>query len=133
MLAGVPTLCCTTADVPSASIKYEGQLVVVDLAQAPHLLQTGSAGQIVDEKRKLNILIAHTEKKRFVVLNRTCTHGGGPVAYSHKRRSVQCTCWGHTEFTMSGSVMSGPAKKPLKVYEARLTGKTLEIKLEPKA
>ena len=49
MLAGAPSLCCNTEDVPVASIKYDGSALVIDLKQAPGLLAKGSAGKIVDQ------------------------------------------------------------------------------------
>ncbi len=127
VLAGVPLLCCETPDVPPASIEYAGESVTIDLRRAPGLARPGAAGRIVDRERKLNIIVTQPEKGRFVVLDRQCTHGGGQVAYNRNRRTVQCTCWGHSEFTLSGAVVAGPAKRPLRVYVTRVRAGKLEI------
>jgi Rieske Fe-S protein len=130
MLAGAPTLCCSTADVPPASISYQRDTVEIDLRAAADLARTGASARLVDDDHKLDLMVAHPEKNRFVVLDRPCSHGGGPVAYSHRRRTVQCTCWGHSEFSLEGKVLAGPAKRPLRVYKTTLRGSRLKILLE---
>ncbi len=127
VLAGVPLLCCETPDVPPASIEYADGSVTIDLRRAPGLASPGVAGKIVDRERKWNIIVTQPEKGRFVVLDRQCTHGGGQVAYNRNRRTVQCTCWGHSEFNLSGAVVGGPAKRPLRVYVTRVAAGKLEI------
>ncbi len=133
MLAGVPLLCCDTEDVPAASIRYEGPVIAIDLRQARGLLRPGSAGKIVDEARKLNLIIVHAEKNRFAALSRSCTHGSAPVALNRRHKTVQCTCWGHSEFGLDGTVLAGPAKRPLQTYEVRRAGSRLEILLKGEA
>ncbi len=130
LLAGVPLLCCDTPDIPPASIAYAPGSITIDLRQAPGLARPGLAAKIVDPQRKLNIIVTRPEKNRFVVLDRQCTHGGGQVAYNRTRRTVQCTCWGHSEFALAGAVIQGPAKRPLRVYQTRLADGKLEILYE---
>jgi menaquinol-cytochrome c reductase iron-sulfur subunit len=88
------------------------------------------AAKIVDRERKLNLIVTQPEKGRFIVLDRQCTHSGGQVAYNRGRRTVQCTCWGHSEFSLRGDVLGGPAKRPLRVYPARVRDGKLEILCE---
>jgi Rieske Fe-S protein len=133
LLPGAPSLCCNTPEVPPASVKYEGSVVIIDLKQAPDLLRTGAAGKIVDEPRKLDIIVAHTEKNRFVALDRSCTHGSAPVTYNHRHRTVQCTSLSHSEFDLSGAVLRGPARRPIRTHKVRLAGSRLEITLEEEA
>ncbi|HBY60802.1 MAG TPA: hypothetical protein DEH78_13350 [Solibacterales bacterium] len=130
LVAGAPLLCCDVDEVPLSSVSVEGSLVTVDLNRVRWLTKAGSAAKIVDPAHALNLVIAHVTKGHYVALHRKCTHGGGPVAYSHKRKSVMCTCWGHSEFDLQGRVLGGPAKRPLPVFPARLAGRRLEIRLE---
>jgi Rieske Fe-S protein len=51
------------------------------------------------------------------------------VAYKPKQHTVQCTCWGRSEFALDGRVTGGPAKKPLRTHEVTLSGETLVIHL----
>ncbi|MDX2152989.1 MAG: Rieske (2Fe-2S) protein [Bryobacteraceae bacterium] len=127
LVAGAPLLCCDVDEIPLSSVTVEGSRVAVDLDKVRWLTKTGAAGKIIDAARKLNLVLAHPVKGQYVALQRKCTHGGGPVAYNHKRQTVMCTCWGHSEFDMKGTVLGGPAKRPLLVYATKVVGKQLEI------
>ena len=131
--ASAPAACCHAPDLPQASLQFDKGVIRIDLKRAPGLLKKGASGRIVDEGRSVDLVVVHVEKKRYVALDRKCTHGGGPVTYIEKRRIVQCTCWGHSQFGLDGTVVTGPAKKKLGVHEVRVAGDTIEIRTEPKA
>jgi len=133
MLAGVPPLCCTSPEVPHESVSYEGATLILDLNKASDLRPVGSARAVVDASRKLNIIVAHTQKKRFVALDRSCTHGGAQCAYNHKRRSLQCTSLNHAEYDLNGTLLHGRTHGNLHSYQVRLAGTRLEISFEKKA
>jgi Rieske Fe-S protein len=129
-MAGVPYMCCSTPDVPDPAVRFDADGVAIDLSLAPALRKPGAAGKIIDPGRKLRVIVACLGKRQYVAMQEKCTHGGGHLAYSHKRRTVQCTCWGHSEFAIDGTVLGGPAKKPLPRYEVALAGDVLRIKAE---
>jgi len=133
MLAGVPPLCCYTPEVPPESVTYEGATLILDLNKASGLRPVGSARAVVDAPRKLNIIVAHTDKRRFVALDRSCTHGGAPCTYNHKRRSLRCTSLNHAEYDLHGTLLHGRTHGHLRTYEVQLAGTRLEISLEKKA
>lgn len=133
VLAGVPWMCCDTEDIPAAGIRYDGPIIMIDLKLAPGLRRPGSAAKIVDPSRKLNLIVVHAEKNRFAALNRSCTHGSAPVALNRRHKTVQCTCWGHSEYGLDGTVLAGPAKRPLQTYEVRRAGDRIEILLKGEA
>lgn len=129
LLAAEPPLCCDTAEVPPAAVSHgEGELRI-ELSRAPVLARVGGAVKLVDNQRKLNMIFTHPTDAGYVVLDRPCTHGNGPVAYSHKRQSVQCTCWGRSEFAMDGRVLGGPAKRPLRRYQTVVKDGVLVVTL----
>jgi Rieske Fe-S protein len=127
-MAALPP-CCTTPPVPSAAVRIEDRRILIDLDRVPELRAAGGSARIVDETRQLNLIVVHDGKRHFAALDRPCTHGNGPVAYKPKHHTVQCTCWGRSEFALDGRVLAGPAKRPLRTYATRLDGGTLEISL----
>jgi nitrite reductase/ring-hydroxylating ferredoxin subunit len=133
MLAGVPPLCCTAPEVSHESVSYQGARLILDLNKASDLRPVGSARAVVDIARKLNIIVAHIERRRFVALDRSCTHGGAQCAYNHKRRTLQCTSLNHAEYDLNGTLLHGRTHGNLRSYEVRLAGTRLEISLEKKA
>jgi Rieske Fe-S protein len=132
-MAGLPGLCCTTQELPPASFTIQGGSVIIDLKQASALLKPGAAVKVIELERKLNLIVVHPEKNRFAALERSCTHGGAQVVYNRRRRTVQCTSWGHSEFALDGAVLGGSAKRALRAYEVRRAGDQLEIILEAKS
>ncbi len=132
-LAGVPVVCCTTPDIPAESVSFRAGSLIIDLRRAPALQKPGAAVRVVDQERGINLIVVHARKKRFAALERSCTHGGAQVAYNRINDTVQCSSWGHSEFDLDGAVLGGSARKPLRAYVARMTGRTLEIVLEAKS
>ncbi len=132
-LAGAPLRCCETPDIPAAAISFQPGFITIDLRQVPGLARPATAGKIVAPERRLNIIVTHPEKNRFVVMDRKCTHSGGQVAYNRDRKTVQCTCWGHSEFALDGAVVGGPAKRPLRRYDSRVESGKLIVAWEAPA
>jgi len=141
LLAGAPCAClaktsndcCTVPDAPGDGIRIQPGLVTIDLARTPVLNHTGAAVKVVDPARKLQILVARPAKDRFVALNQKCTHGGGALTYVHKHKHLYCTCWGHAEFALDGSVLRWPNRetpRPLRVHAVERRGDLLEIRVE---
>lgn len=128
MLAGVP-LCCTTPEVAPAGFRFEGGTLILDLAQVPELRVAGTARAVIDPDRKLNLLVAHVERNRFVALDRSCTHGGAQCTYNRKRRTLQCTSLNHAEYDLAGRLLHGRTHGNLRTYPVRLAGSRLEIAL----
>jgi len=132
-LVGVAPLCCFTPEVPLDCISYEGSTLIIDLTRASLLRPVGAAGVVVDSRRSLNIIVAHTDRKRFVALDRTCTHGGAQCAYIHRSRTLQCTSLNHAEYDLDGVLLHGRTHGNLRAYRTRSRGPRLEIELEKKA
>ena len=132
-LTGLPGLCCRTPEVPPASVAHEGASIIIDLQKAPELRRTGTARALVDIGRKVNIVVVHPSRQRYVALDRSCTHGGAQVTYNHRRRTVQCTSVNHAEYDLAGTLLHGRTHGNLRAYPVRLAGSRLEIVLEPEA
>lgn len=125
---GLPP-CCSTPRLAPRAFKVSGSVVVVDLGAAPELRLKGGSTRIVDEASRIDLIVVHPGSRRYAALDVACTHGTAPVAYKPKQQTVQCTCWGRSEFALDGRVIGGPAKRPLRAYPTRRSGETLTIDL----
>ena len=121
--------CCTVTAAPQPAVQITPEKITLDLSRTPELRRTGGYVKIVlDEKSEM--IVVHPARNEYHALARTCTHGGGPLTYLHKQRVLHCTCWGHSQFALDGSVISGPAKEKLRTYPLTCNGGTVEIRRE---
>ena len=128
-MAGLPGLCCTSEEASPASFAMTGATLTIDLLLARPLAKPGGAIKVVDRSRNLNLIVVQSEKGTFDALERSCTHAGAQVVYNRRNKTVQCTSWGHSEFSLNGAVLGGSAKRPLRTYPAERVGNLLRIDL----
>ena len=106
----------TTGGTPPA-----GSVINLDLSLAENsALNTTGSSKIVQ-----NILIINTGTK-IVALSSICTHQGCTVGYNSAAGDIECPCHGSV-YSLSGSVINGPAPSPLHSYPASQTGNILTI------
>jgi len=131
VLAGVAAwpLCCRTGDAPVGSYRFDGTRLMIDLRRARELRKAGSAVAVVDAERKLNVIVACVEARRYAALDRTCTHGGAMCAYNHAHQTIQCTSLNHAEYDLNGKLLHGRTHGNVKAYATRLQGWLLEVEL----
>ena len=132
-LAKASNDCCSVPEVPRDAVRIDAGSITIDLHRAPALSAVGSFVKIVDEPRKLQILVARPRKDQFVALDQRCTHGGGALTYVHRHKHLYCTCWGHSKFALDGSVIRWPNQRPpvpLRAHTVRRTGNLLHIRVE---
>jgi cytochrome b6-f complex iron-sulfur subunit len=84
----------------------------------------GSEGGFVKED---GIIVINTGEA-FIALSAVCTHQGCMVGYDHGDGNLPCPCHGSV-FSITGSVLEGPADSPLKTYELTQEGDLLTIVL----
>jgi nitrite reductase/ring-hydroxylating ferredoxin subunit len=128
-MTALPPLCCTTRALPPAAIAFDSETVTVDLSRVPQLRRTGAAFSIVDEGRKLNLILIHVQPGRYVAMDRSCTHGGAQCTYNPKRLTLQCTSLNHAEYDLRGTLLHGRTHGNLRAYETKTSGATVEIRL----
>ncbi len=65
----------------------------------------------------------------FYAFDDTCTHVGCSLAEGDlEEKTVICPCHGSEFDVASGAVLQGPARRPVKTYETRVEGDSLEVK-----
>jgi nitrite reductase/ring-hydroxylating ferredoxin subunit len=129
-VTGLPPLCCTTRALPLDSIAFDSEKVTVDLSRVPQLRRKGAAFSIVDEGRKLNLILIHVGRGLYAALDRSCTHGGAQCTFNPKRHTLQCTSLNHAEYDLRGTLLHGRTHGNLRTYETKMSGATVEIWLE---
>ena len=128
--AGLPPLCCTSRELPASSVAFETSRIRVDLSQARELRRAGAAFAIVNEPRKINLLLIHAGRGQYVALDRTCTHGGAMCTFNPKRHTLQCTSLNHAEYDLHGTLLHGRTHGDLRAYRTSASGSFVEIVLE---
>jgi cytochrome b6-f complex iron-sulfur subunit len=98
----------------------------IDLTDAANVTLTQVGGTMSFDADGDTILVARTSETEVIALSAVCTHAGCIVDYSATTGNVECECHG-SEFATDGSVLRGPADRPLKMYAATLSGTTITI------
>lgn len=75
-----------------------------------------------------NTIIINTGNGTYAALSSVCTHQGCTVEYNSSADRIQCPCHG-SQFTTAGSVVQGPAARPLQTFPASVSGNILTIML----
>lgn len=75
------------------------------------------------------IVIANIDEAYFAFAG-LCTHVGCPLAGGYlKDHTVTCYCHGAQFDITNGKVLAPPAPKPLKIYEVKVEGEDILIKI----
>lgn len=72
------------------------------------------------------VIVAKTVAGAFIAVASACTHQGTTVQYQGNNNRFFCPNHG-SNFSESGSVLNGPATRPLKQYNTLLTGNILRV------
>ncbi len=81
-------------------------------------------------KIKDNEILVVNLNSQFYCLAARCTHAGAPLAEGDLDGEVLTCPWHGSRFNVTnGSVINGPAEKPLKVYESTVKEDYLYIDL----
>jgi cytochrome b6-f complex iron-sulfur subunit len=96
--------------------------LVIDISTPAYSVLNSPGGFKVVE----GIIIANTGNNGFVALESICTHQGGQVNYKYNTNSFECPLHGSV-FSVTGSVLNGPANIPLNSYTISRSGDILTI------
>ncbi len=94
-----------------AELDGKGQILNKQLANSPVL--------VIRNPNNANTLAA---------VNPTCTHKGCTVAWKTDKKLFVCPCH-DAEYSADGKVVKGPAKEPLPVYEVKIEGDSVLVKV----
>lgn len=96
--------------------------VTIDLNDSANSALTNTGGSLI----KNNILVINLGAD-FSAVSSICTHQGCTVGYNSTAGIIQCPCHG-SQYETSGTVITGPATRALKLYTITREGDILTIK-----
>lgn len=91
----------------------------INISDYPALSKVGGYAMISS-----NVIVIRSSKNSFTALNTICTHKKCDVEFNGNK--FECPCHG-SEFTKTGKVLNGPAKKNLKKYSTSFNADTGEL------
>lgn len=72
------------------------------------------------------VIVARTITGSYIAVSQYCTHAGGTVVYDKSANDFYCPVHGSV-YSLSGSVIQGPAPSPLIKYNTSLSGTSLRV------
>jgi Rieske Fe-S protein len=110
---------------PSCPFKVDDSgKVVVNLDDYPTLTQDGATAYLKHTPYGRPIIVTHTTEQLYYALDSHCMHMGCTVGATTP--TLDCPCHG-SKYTLTGAVVQGPTKKPLKELPLVKNGNLLEI------
>ncbi|NOK21172.1 ubiquinol-cytochrome c reductase iron-sulfur subunit [Corallococcus carmarthensis] len=110
--AGPDPAACGDTGLPGTP---EEGWVEVALADHPTLREPGGHASIRVPDALLDVVVVHAADGCYRAVWRTCTHGDCAVAWDGALGMVECPCHG-SRFGLDGSVLRGPASRPLTAF-----------------
>lgn len=104
----------------------QARKIGLKLAQVPMLTQIGGSTLVTVKGRDL--LLIRDSAQGVYAINPECTHKKCQVAYKAALRGLACKCH-KSAFKLDGTVVSGPAPRPLQTFPAELRGDQVVISL----
>lgn len=105
----------------------QAKSLAIPLAKAKKLEEAG--GSMILKLKGKKVLFIRDTGETIHAVDPICTHKGCTVGYNKKANRIDCPCHG-SAFNIEGGVVNGPAKKPLKAYDAKLDGDRIILALE---
>ena len=75
------------------------------------------------------ILIVRDKDGEYRCFNNKCTHMGRKLDPMPEKTVLRCCSVNHSTFDLNGQKLSGPAKGPVKMYEAQMSNGELVINI----
>jgi hypothetical protein len=107
-----------TPPIPEGAYSFDAgaSRVEVDLDKVPQLANSGGSVKIRAPELPVPLIIARTAEETYVVAAIECPHRSVEVEYRPESGEFECASLGSSQFALDGSRMSGPAKKPLRIF-----------------
>jgi cytochrome b6-f complex iron-sulfur subunit len=115
-----------TPPAPSTGqgVQFSNNVLTIDLSQTPALANAGGWALISQAR----VLVANTGGNQFTALTSVCTHSGCDRNWSFSNNVFTCSCH-NSRFNVDGSVVNGPALRPLASFPVSRNGNVLTIQV----
>jgi len=94
----------------------------LDLTLPANSALSGIGGSVL----KSGVIVVRTSASAYIALSASCTHQGTTIYYDDSLGRFVCPNHG-ANFSTSGSVLMGPATRPLTKYNTLLTSTSLRV------
>lgn len=108
---------CIVALVSGIRVAFAQKKLALGLDKAEKLKSPGGSALLKIQDRQL--LFIRDSEDSVHVLDPICTHKGCTVEYNKDKQRIVCPCHG-SNYALDGTVLNGPAEKPLQAFEATL-------------
>lgn len=115
---------CASAGLPAYRYTPSGEEINLFLSWYPELYKTGGAMELLLEGSDRRIVVVRMAIDRFSAVSPICTHQGCRVDF--RENAFRCPCHG-SRYGLDGSLVSGPAEKPLVSYRTEYRETSLRI------
>lgn len=129
MLSGVSN----TPAAPADSYQILSDKLIINPAKIPSLNEKIASVKFEVEKEDgemLKLLVSKVSADNFIVVENACTHGQRELEYKPDEQIIQCTSFGHSQYSVEGKVLKGPAPKDLKVFSPEFENGHIVIDLQ---
>ncbi len=114
------------SDVPSASTTSCGTATCIDLSVAANSALTSVGGALLIDLASDTVMVIRASETAVVALSAICTHAGCSMNFDSSQSLLVCPCHG-SQFSESGAVVTGPARRPVRVYSATLANNIITV------
>jgi len=119
---------CGTQTPPSGAAAMCGANLCLDLSDPANQDLTTAGGALVVDSSTDTIMVVRVSDTQVAALSAICTHASCETLYTSSSKTLDCPCHG-SQFSLTGAVLHGPARRALKVYSASLANNTITVTL----
>jgi cytochrome b6-f complex iron-sulfur subunit len=127
-LASLAVVGCAARLPPVRDVPATGGEVTLALADYPELQQPGGVLPVRPNGSGKPVMIVRGEGDQFSAYSLKCSHLGCTVGWNGEARTFDCPCHG-SRYQADGSVLRGPAKRPLTSYAVQADGTTVRFRV----
>ncbi len=98
----------------------------IDLNDAANQPLTTAGGAMLVDMSGDTIMVVRVSDSQVVALSAICTHAGCSMDYTAGQGVLDCPCHG-SQFATDGSVLRGPAVRPLRVYGVTMANNMITV------
>ena len=120
-------LACAAALLAGGAALASPKKVAIPLDKIEKLKEID--GWAILKVKELEIMFIRDAEESVRAFHPVCTHQKCKLGYNPKKKEIECPCH-ESAFDLEGKPLKGPAKEPLKRYEAKLEGGRIIVTLE---
>jgi cytochrome b6-f complex iron-sulfur subunit len=114
------------SSLSTATTSSCGTGACIDLGNAANQELTSAGGAMLVDMAGDTIMVVRVSDTQVVAVSAICTHAGCSMDYSAGQKLLDCPCHG-SQFTTDGSVVRGPANRPLRVYTVTMANHMITV------